>query len=62
MTEEELKNHCERTVLRLTMLLKNGSLTHDEQKRKEEHQLVLDIIEERDELRLRMRGAWFDDE
>ena len=48
MTEEELKNHCEKTVVKLSMKEK---LTGQEQRRKEEHQLVLDIIEERDEIR-----------
>ena len=51
MTEEELKNHCEKTVVQLSMLLENRSLTSSEQKRREEHQLVLDIIEELDKLR-----------
>lgn len=50
MTEEELKTHCEKMVVLLSQ--RKGltqDLTKGEERRLEEHQLVLDIIDERDE-------------
>ena len=55
MTEEELKRHCEKTVVSLSM---KGELTGPEQRRKEEHQLVLEIIEERDDWWRRCQSYW----